>query len=296
MKEIERAKKVYESIEIPPELNSVVLDAIKKSEESKVITIKKKHYLRNTACAAAVVLLVCTTLLNTNEAFAASIQGVPVLGSIAKILTVRNYEKVDEDKTVRVEVPEVQPIETNSDAVDEDKFIVDINAEINKIVDNYVAESEANILDYKDAFISTGGTEEEFTAKDIKVDVKYEIKSETDTTVSFVITANENWSAAYGVQTYYNLDLKNDKNITLKDLLGENYINLANESIKTQMKERIKTDSDIVYFGEDMEGFETIDEDTNFYINTEGHPVICFEKYEIAPGFMGIQEFEIIDN
>jgi hypothetical protein len=295
MKEIEEAKKIYESIEIPPELNSVVLDTIKKSKESKVIPMKKKRYLKETACAAAVLLLGFMTLLNTNEAFAASIQGLPVLGTIAKILTVRSYEKTDEDKTVSVKVPEVQPIETDSEAVDEDKFIADINAKINKIVNNYVTESEARIQEYKEAFIATGGTEEEFTAKNIKVDVQYDIKSETDTTVSFVITANENWSSAYGIQTYYNLDLKNNKNITLKDLLGENYITLVNESIKKQMEERMKADSDITYFGDDMDGFKTINEDTNFYINIKGNPVICFKKYEIAPGFMGIQEFEIID-
>ena len=31
----------------------------------------------------------------------------------------------------------------------------------------------------------------------------------------------------------------------------------------------------------------------NFYINSNGKVVIVFEKYEIAPGYMGIQEFEI---
>jgi hypothetical protein len=295
MKEIEEAKKVYKSIEIPQELNSVVLEAINKSSQGKVIPRDRKHHLRNMACAAAAVLLLgCTAMLNTNEAFAASIQDLPVLGTIAKILTVRSYEKVDEDKNVRVDVPEVQQIEEDGTVVDEEKFIVDINAEINKIVDNYIAESEIRIQEYKEAFISTGGTKEEFTAKNIKVDVQYEIKSETDTTISFVITANENWCAAYGIQTYYNLDLKDNKNITLADLLGEDYIVLANESIKTQMKERMEADSNITYFGDEMDGFETIDENTNFYINTKGNPVICFEKYQIAPGSMGIQEFEIV--
>ena len=30
-----------------------------------------------------------------------------------------------------------------------------------------------------------------------------------------------------------------------------------------------------------------------FYINEKGRIVIVFEKYEIAPGYMGTQEFEI---
>lgn len=40
-------------------------------------------------------------------------------------------------------------------------------------------------------------------------------------------------------------------------------------------------------------GFTTVDENTKFYLNEKGKPVICFAKYEIAPGFMGDQEFVI---
>ena len=37
----------------------------------------------------------------------------------------------------------------------------------------------------------------------------------------------------------------------------------------------------------------SVDEDADFYISADGNPVVCFGEYEIAPGFMGIQEFEI---
>ena len=40
-------------------------------------------------------------------------------------------------------------------------------------------------------------------------------------------------------------------------------------------------------------GFQGIKPDQSFFINDRGNPVIVFEKYEIAPGSMGIQEFEI---
>ena len=42
-----------------------------------------------------------------------------------------------------------------------------------------------------------------------------------------------------------------------------------------------------------VEGFQSVDENTKFYINKDGNPVVCFEKYEVAPGYMGFQEFEI---
>jgi len=44
------------------------------------------------------------------------------------------------------------------------------------------------------------------------------------------------------------------------------------------------------YWYEDSEG---INENTKFYMNEAGNPVIVFEKYEIAPGAAGQQEFQI---
>ena len=51
---------------------------------------------------------------------------------------------------------------------------------------------------------------------------------------------------------------------------------------------------DYTYFDEAMGGFTTVTEDTHFYINQAGNPVVVFDKYEVAPGFMGQQEFEIV--
>ena len=74
---------------------------------------------------------------------------------------------------------------------------------------------------------------------------------------------------------------------TLADVLGENYKQIADDAIRSQMEER-KADG-AVYFDD----FEGINEDTPFYINESGNPEIVFEAYEIAPGSEGQQEFEI---
>lgn len=39
--------------------------------------------------------------------------------------------------------------------------------------------------------------------------------------------------------------------------------------------------------------FTGISENTKFYMNEAGNPVIVFDKYEIAPGSAGAVEFEI---
>ena len=103
------------------------------------------------------------------------------------------------------------------------------------------------------------------------------------------MTGYEDWNASTVVTEYYNINLKDNSEITLEDLLGPDYINIANESIKAQ----IASDSSGLYFDEEMGGFTTITPETNFYINEAGNPVIVFQKYEIAAGAAGMPEFEI---
>ena len=47
---------------------------------------------------------------------------------------------------------------------------------------------------------------------------------------------------------FYNLDLKNGKKLTLGDLLGQDYKEKANSSIRRQMEERMAADRNLVYW------------------------------------------------
>lgn len=306
MRKPEDGKKVYDNIEIPEELKDVVNGAIRSMDKEKSL---KKHRSRNTVkifryCGtAAAALLVCMTIgLNTNEVFAKEMSELPIIGSLARVLTIRSYHEKDEGHDITVNVPKIQLEETQTDNTDTQKetFVGDINQEIQSIVDNYVAEAKQKFAEYKEAFFATGGTEEEWGNRDIAVNVDYEVKYQQGNILSMVLTTDEAWVAAYGVRYYYNLDLSGDRQLTLQDLLGDNYVEIANESILRQMKERDAVDEKAVYWGigkaaEDnmVEGFRSVDENTKFYINKDGNPVVCFEKYEVAPGYMGFQEFEI---
>lgn len=306
MRKPEDGKKVYDNIEIPEELKDVVNGAIRSMNKEKSL---KKHRSRNTVkifryCGtAAAALLVCMTIgLNTNEVFAKEMSELPIIGSLARVLTIRSYHEKDEGHDITVNVPKIQLEETQTDNTDTQKetFVGDINQEIQSIVDNYVAEAKQKFAEYKEAFFATGGTEEEWGNRDIAVNVDYEVKYQQGNILSMVLTTDEAWVAAYGVRYYYNLDLSGDRQLTLQDLLGDNYVEIANESILRQMKERDAADEKAVYWGigkaaEDnmVEGFRSVDENTKFYINKDGNPVVCFEKYEVAPGYMGFQEFEI---
>ena len=79
-------------------------------------------------------------------------------------------------------------------------------------------------------------------------------------------------------------------------MLGPNYIDIVNRSVKEQIARRMAEDDDLFYFSEeDGAGyFVTILPSQDFFINEKGHVVVVFPKYAIAPGYMGIQEFEIL--
>ena len=57
-------------------------------------------------------------------------------------------------------------------------------------------------------------------------------RSQTDTTVSFVVTMTQDMFDAYNEQTYYNLDIAADKDITLADVLGENWVDACNSAVQ----------------------------------------------------------------
>ncbi len=70
-------------------------------------------------------------------------------------------------------------------------------------------------------------------------------------------------------------------------------MDFVNEQIRQQIKER-QGHGNEEFFTQEEGGFETISVEQNFYINNTGNVVIVFEKYQIAPGFMGNVEFEIV--
>ena len=95
---------------------------------------------------------------------------------------------------------------------------------------------------------------------------------------------------------FYTIDKASGKLITLKSLFkdGTDYVSVLNRYLRAEMKRQNDTDLNMFWIDDpDMESFETIREDQNFFINQDGKLVICFDKYEIAPGASGSPEFVI---
>lgn len=336
MKEIKDSKDIYDAIKVPAELSSIVEKAIQTEKKERSATMKENRLKKAWIPAAAAVLVIGITIgLNTSEAFAKSAENIPILGTIAKVLTIRDYESED-NVNINIEQPEivvddkkapagaekVPSLEETTDNASADAsgtkepadsssadYVADVNATIEKIVSDYKADATKRIEEYKQAFLETGGTEEEWLERGVDIDVSYEIKYQSDNILSLALTTNESWVASYGQQYFFNMDLANGKDITLEEVLGEDYVEKANAAILEQIKQRSETEG-YVYWGYEQynkeyaeanpddntmidEGFKTVGTETKFYINQNGNPVVVFDKYEIGPGYLGSQEFEI---
>ena len=167
-----------------------------------------------------------------------------------------------------------------------------MNQEIYDLCSQYADEAVERAREYKKAFMETGGTEEEWEAHDINIHVGYEIKAQTEAYLSFAVQGTENWSSAYSETKYYNIDLKDNKMVTLADVLGHDYARIADESILRQM-ENMEEKEGIAFWSKSEGGFTGVTDKTVFYMNEKENPVIVFDKYEIAPGAYGKLEFEI---
>jgi hypothetical protein len=93
---------------------------------------------------------------------------------------------------------------------------------------------------------------------------------------------------------FVTIDKKNEVVLSLPLLFqNKNYLHLISEDIHRQMQENASHDKSQIYWPIiNKEDFKLID-DPEFYIDAEGYLVISFDKYEVAPGYMGAPQFRI---
>lgn len=302
----ENGKKTYESIPVPEKLNEMVTQTIA-SQNKEEIRMKYENKLKNEtkkstrrpiwkncAAVAAVVLVAGTVGLNASPAFAEDMSKVPVIGQLAQVLTFRSVHGTEGDVELNVNVPVVK-------GADGQELPAKINAQIQQLTADYEKQAKIEMAEYKEAFFATGGTEAEWADRTMDLYIDYDVKYFDDDVLSLEVTTAKGWVFAAEERSYYNINLKTDTELTLKDVLGEDYINLCNQSILKQIAERMAADENAMFFGFGENGdevdetwkFQTIDDTTPFYLDADGKVVISFPEYSIAPGYMGIQEFVI---
>lgn len=282
MKKIKETKMIYESIKIPENLEYKVNNALRTNKN------KSRFYSNRVVTACSSVCLLFILLLNVNPSFANAVNDIPVIGKITSIFTIREYFKEDDSEIINVKEPAISTTNKNV----EDK--------INNIIANKIKELE------KESEMSVDEIKKEIDYKDrkgsiypkVNVRIDYEIKYNKNNILSFVLIKEEGINTTSKDLYTYNFNLETGNEITLEELLGNNYEEIINKEIRNQIAEREAKDKNQLFFNKNDNidnYFKGIMKNQNFYINENKNPVVVFNKYEIAPGYMGIQEFEIKD-
>ena len=274
---IDKLKENYNNIEIPKELDDVINDAFNESENKKLEN-NKKDWRRNMkkwyASAAAIGLIIVS--VNASSTFAKSLENIPVIGNIIRVVNFNNY-RIDKDgMDVSISLPEV-----SSDSKDlEYKLNKEFEKEGKEAYKKYEAEVEK--------------LEKEGKTTHKSAEMWTESIAENDKTLSVAIYNTETEASAATSRKIYNIDKKDKTILTLEGMFGNNdYVDVLSKNILSQMKERTKKDSNDVYF---VDNTFKIKKDQLFYINDKGELVICFDEYEVAPGSAGLVEFVIPSN
>ena len=279
MNEFKRAREDYESTPIPQDLESRVRAGIRQGR-----TNYRRRRWRRRAAGAAACLAVLAGALNLSPTVAAAAAEVPVLGGLFRVLTVRDFHEEEDGIRYDVNVPGVAA---------EGELAQRVNDAIRGKVDAHLAKAQRDWDDYKEAFFATGGTEAEWAGREMDVIVDYEIKSRTESRVSFVVTFAEGWVASMEERYCYNLDLAENRDITLADLLGETWVERCNEAVRSGIAASVDEEGFTYFFTPEEGGFTTVDENTAFYIRDDGVPVLVFPEYSIAAGAAGSPEFPV---
>ena len=253
------------------------------------------------AWAAAAAVLAVVILPNTSENVAYAMAKIPVLGTVINVVTNGKYIYDDEEGRFEAEIDEVRleqevpedtegnpaaGISANEVTEKTNESIAVINESIEEMTDRLIKEFE----EQAEAGESYGG-----------VYMGHEIMTDTDRWFTLKIDVAEVAGSGVQYQYFYHIDKTTGEISSLKDVFedGADYITPISENIIKQMREEMAEDDMKYYWVDEDEivdwNFKRIKEDQNFYFNEQGQLVICFDEYEVAPGYMGLVEFAIED-
>lgn len=272
-----------------PKMTKVQLNELRlKMEEAKMMDRKEiyKKRIRKAAIAVAAFVMVFMILPNTSASIAYAMGQIPIIGSLVKVITFRDYQYETDRNMADIKVPEIKAEGAAADSETQDKLnrtTDEINAEIQKITDDLIKEFEENAKD-------------EMGYQDVVVDS--EVLATTQDYFTLKLICYQGAGSGYQWNYYYTIDLNTGERLKLKDIFVEDadYITPISENIKEQMEEQMSADENVYYWLHDeIEewNFKTITEDTSFYLNEKGNVVIGFDEGEVAPMYMGTVEFEI---
>lgn len=268
---MEMWKEEYDQIPVPQETRDRIEAGIMRARLEKKRSDRMKN-MKRTGVTAAALVLTFGIAVNASPVVAQAMDGIPVIGSIARVVTIRNYnESTNNGMMADISVPQI-----------------DGNVAANADMDAYAKEL---ISRYEKEVVAQLGQEEGHYA----LESSYEVVSDNDKYVSIRINTEETMASGAEFVKIFTVDKATGQTVSLKDFLNSpEKLEAVSQNIKDQMAAQMAEDEGKVYFTEgEPGGFTGLTGDKNFYLNEAGELVIVFGEYEVAPGYMGTVSFTI---
>lgn len=269
----------YESQQAPDELHRR-LDALIAASPRRSKRRTALIWFRRVGGTAAAAMLALCIAVNSSPAAAAALSDIPVLGQVIRIFSFREYEDSQNGVRLKLSTPHITGMGDP-----------EAEARINEVFDQY---AEKIIAQYEADVASVAGLEEGH----INIDSSYETLVDTDRQLTVAIYTAISMASTQQCNTFYNIDKLTDELVPLSGLFvsDADYVSRISDEIKRQMREQMAEDPNVYYWVDDpIEewNFTSIDTDQQYYINAQGELVISFDKYAVAPGYMGAVTFTI---
>lgn len=272
------------------------------STAGKLHRAHRKHLLPlpgRWAAAAAAVIAISIALPNVSAETAYAMQSLPVIGAYFKAVTFRHFTFEGENATADVSVPRIAAESAGSGNAAQNpdtaaagdaavqaqaaRTAEEINREISTMTDRLIEQFRQEAAD--NGFAGT-------------LDVQHETVTDDAHWYTLKLSIFEAKADGAEYDKYYTIDKTSGKQVTLSSLFKENssYVSVLSENIKEQMRAISRKDPNQLYFlDSDMPetDFTEIRPDQNFYFNKDNQLVLCFDEGELAPMYMGTQEFTI---
>lgn len=238
----------------------------------------RKKSLMKWAAGLAAAALVLTGAART-EVIVSAREAASVTGGIT-VETAKTYKVNKKNMVANVRVPQLKTEKKATSGVTK------INRDIKTYTNGLISEFKENLKEdgYRNLTVS------------------YKVMTDNEQMFTLRLATTDALGSSNTTYQFYHLDKQTGKTMQLKDLFKKNadYVTVISKQIKKQMREQMKDkQANKTYFldSKDKElkefDFKSIKKNQNFYVNKKGNLVISFDKYEVAPGYMGCPQFTI---
>ena len=275
-----KAKAREEAEDIPDCVKEKIEQTLSLLPERENKTETAGNFAKYAMMAACILLVFLIIPPNVSTSYAQALEKVPVISSIIKVVTIRNYFYSDDNHEMNSDVPKIES-ESNSNS---NSAAEDINKEIDELTEILVGQFNEEVEEIGEQGHGA-------------VYADYEVVTNMEKWFTLRIRVHEDAGSSNTYYKYYHIDKISGKVIQLGDLAADsNFYSIIENEIKRQMRERMEEDTNNKYWVDDAElgeDFVKLAENHNFYWDENEDLVIVFDKYEVAPGYMGTPEFTV---